>query len=380
MKNCLSALYSACFLLFPLAIYSQQWDLRGQLTSSTNLHNDPIDGITEIDQRVGYIPTLSIYPDHKFLNNIDFEAAFNLQANFEGLFGADEGNNYHDRDIHRLWARYSTENIELRYGIQKIAFGPGLILRPLRWFDSLDEKDPTGQTEGVTAVRIKYFGGKGITYWGWLIHPEDRDISSRGGRIEIPIAGLGDLGASYHHRPAYLNGITPKRSGNWFGFPNAGEDRYGIDIRTDAIIGLWAEGVISNSFSHNILYKSKSRVYMAGGDYTFPVGNGLYFLTEQMIYNFEYIFIGEELEGKISTVMLTYPLGMLDQLYYIAEYDWEDKLSLNFLRFSRTYDNYSFNIMAIANQVKDRHIGIGGRIESSIKQQKTMQFMIIYNH
>jgi len=229
-------------------------------------------------------------------------------------------------------------------------------------------------------VRIKYFGGYGITYMGWMIHPEDRDISSRGGRIEISIIGLAEMGASYHHRPAYLDSIAPKRSGNFFGFPNAGEDRYAIDIRTDAIIGLWAEGVFSNSFGHNISYKSKSRVYMAGGDYTFPIGNGLYFLTEQMIYNFEYIFIGEELEGKISTVMLTYPLGMLDQLYYIAEYDWEDKLSLNFLRFSRTYDNYSFNIMAIANQVKDRHIGIGGRIESSIKQQKTMQFMIIYNH
>ena len=380
MKKYLSALYSAIFLLFPLVVYSQQWDLRGQLTSSTNLYNDLTANNIRIDQRVGYIPTLSIYPEHKYLSKFDFEAAFNLQANFERLFGAEEGNNYHDRGIHRLWARYSTESIELRYGIQKIAFGPGLILRPLRWFDSLDEKDPTGQTDGVTAVRIKYFGGYGITYMGWMIHPENSEISSRGGRVEIPIIGLAEMGASYHHRPAYLNGIAPKRSGNLFGFPNAGEDKYGIDIRTDAIIGLWAEGVISNSFDDNFLSKSISRIYMAGGDYTFPIGSGLYFMTEYLIHYLDLNFIEDTSKRELSSVMLTYPLGMLDQLYYIAEYNWEDKLSLNFLRFSRTYDNYSFNIMAIANQVKVRYIGIDGRIESNIKQQKTIQFMIIYNH
>ena len=144
MKRFLLALYTMGFLFFPSIIYSQQWDIRGQLTSSTNLHNDPIVGNTEIDQRVGYIPTFSIYPKHKLLNNLDFEAAFNLQANFDGLFGTEESNNYERHEIHRLWGRYSSDNIELRYGIQKIAFGPGLILRPLRWFDSLDPKDPTG--------------------------------------------------------------------------------------------------------------------------------------------------------------------------------------------------------------------------------------------
>ena len=226
MKGRLLALYSTCLLLFPSIIYSQKWDIRGQFTSSINLHNGPLIKNTEVDQRVGYIPTLSIYPKYKYLSRLDFEVAFEFQTVFDGFFVTGENGIDDNSDIHRIWGRYSSDNIELRYGIQKIAFGPGVILRPLRWFDSLDRKDPTGQTDGVTAVRLKYFDGHGITYLGWFIHPENREIASRGGRIEFPILGLGDLGASYHHGPAYINGRTPKRSGIPFGFPNAGEDRY----------------------------------------------------------------------------------------------------------------------------------------------------------
>jgi len=80
-------LYSMGLFLFPSIIYSQQWDIRGQLTSTTNLYNDPITTHTEIDQRVGYIPTLSIYPEYKYLSRIDFEVAFSLQANFDGFLG-----------------------------------------------------------------------------------------------------------------------------------------------------------------------------------------------------------------------------------------------------------------------------------------------------
>ena len=380
MKNCFSALYSAIFLLFPLVIYSQQWDLRGQLTSSTNLHNDPIDGITEIDQRVGYIPTLSIYPEHKFLNNLDFEAAFNLQANFEGLFGADEGNNYHDRDIHRLWARYSTENIELRYGIQKIAFGPGLILRPLRWFDSLDEKDPTGQTEGVTAVRLKYFGGKGITYWGWMIHPEDRDISSRGGRIEIPIVGLGDLGASYHHRPAYLLNKIPPRSGIPLVYVTSSEDRYSLDFRADVVVGLWSEVLMSKSSQDKFGAPFDRNMYMIGGDYTFPIGNGVYFLAEHMINQIKPKAVLNDVQTEFSAIMVNYPLGVFDNITLITEYDWKGERRFNFIKYSRIYDNFDFNLILGFNPERDYFSKEELELSGFTLFGNNIQLIIIYNH
>ena len=380
MKNCFSAFYSAIFLLFPLVIYSQQWDLRGQLTSSTNLYNDLTANNTRIDQRVGYIPTLSIYPDHKFLNNLDFEAAFNLQANFEGLFGADEGNNYHDRDIHRLWARYSTENIELRYGIQKIAFGPGLILRPLRWFDSLDEKDPTGQTEGVTAVRIKYFGGYGITYMGWLIHPENSEISSRGGRIEIPIIGLAEMGASYHHRQAYSLNKIPPRSGIPLVYVTSSEDRYSLDFRADVVIGLWSEVLMSKSSQDRFGAPFDRNIYMVGGDYTFPLGNGIYFLVEHMIDQLKPKVLLKDVQTEFSAIMVNYPIGVFDNITLIAEYDWDGDRRFNFIKYSRVYDNYDFNLIFAFNPEKDEFSKEELELSSFTQLGNSVELLIIYNH
>ena len=380
MRRLLLALYTASLLFFPSIIYSQQWDLRGQFTSSTNLHNVLLAGNTRIDQRVGYISTLSIYPKYKYLSRIDFEVAFNLQANFDGFF--DRGGNVigNNKDIYRLWGRYSSDNIELRYGIQKIAFGPGLILRPLRWFDSLDEKDPTGQTDGVTAVRLKYFGGHGITYWGWLIHPEDSEIASRGGRIEFPIFDLGDIGVSYYHRQAYITGGTPKRSGILFGFPNAGEDRFGFDIRADVVIGLWAEGVVSNSFDDDLLFESKSRLYMAGGDYTFPIGNGIYFLAEHMIGKVKPKALLEDIQTEFSAIMVNYPIGVFDNITLITEYDWEGERRFNFVKYSRIYDNFDFNFIIGFNPERDEFSK--GELELSGFTQlgNNIQLIIIYNH
>ena len=380
MKRLLLAFYSMGLLFFPSIIYSQRWDIRGQLTSSINLFKDPIAMNTEIDQRVGYIPTLSIYPEHKYFSRIDFEAAFNLQTNFDGFFGTGENGIDNNNDIHRLWGRYSSNKIELRYGIQKIAFGPGLILRPLRWFDSLDPKDPTGQTNGVTAVRLKYFGGLGITYWGWFIHPEDSEISSRGGRIEFPILGLGDLGATYHHRSAYINGLTPKRSGISFGFPNAGEDRYGLDIRADVVIGLWAERVISNSFDGNLLFESKSRIYMIGGDYTFPIGNGIYFLAEYMKGKVKPKAFFRNVETEISAIMVTYPIGVLDNIMLIFEYDWESERRFNFVKYSRIYDNFDFNLIIAFNPERDEFSDEELELSGFTQFGNNIQLIIIYNH
>ena len=146
------------------------------------------------------------------------------------------------------------------------------------------------------------------------------------------------------------------------------------------MIGLWAEGVVSNSFDDDLLFESKSRLYMAGGDYTFPIGNGLYFMAEHMAVNLELNYTKEKSKREFTAAMLTYSLGMLEQLYFISEYDWKKELSLNFLRYSRTYDNYSFNVLLIANQVKIRSIGKEGTIESVTKIQKSVQLIIIYNH
>jgi len=380
MRRLLLALYTASLLLFPSIINSQQWDLRGQFTSSTNLHNLLTARNTEIDQRVGYIPTLSIYPKYKFLNNVDFETAFNLQTNFDGLFGTGENRIDNNNDIHRLWGRYSTEKVELRYGIQKIAFGPGLILRPLRWFDSLDPKDPTGQTDGVTAARLKYFGRYGITYWGWLIHPEDGEIASRGGRIEFPILGLGDLGTSYHHRPAYSLNKIPPRSGISLVYVTSAEDRYSLDFRADVVVGLWSEILKSKSSQDKFGAPFDRNIYMVGGDYTFPIGNGLYFLAEHMIDEVKPKAFLKDIQTEFSAIMVNYPIGVFDNFTLITEYDWEGERRFNFVNYSRIYDNIDFNLIIAFNPERDEFSKEELLLSGFTQFGNNIQLIIIYNH
>jgi len=182
---------------------AQEFEIIGQLAVNINALNDPADGHSNIDQTIGYIPTLSYYPKNNWAKGFDFELAYNSQSQFDGFLGTGDMSSNTNVDLHRLWGRYSSDRIELRYGLQKIAFGPGLILRPLMWFDTIDQKDPTGQTEAVTAVRLRYFGNYEIIYWGWVIHPENADLRAPGGRVEFPIRKLGNFGVSYHHRPKY---------------------------------------------------------------------------------------------------------------------------------------------------------------------------------
>lgn len=380
MKRLLLSFYSMGLLFFPSIIYSQQWDIRGQLTSSINLFKDHIAMNTEIDQRVGYIPTLSIYPEHKYFRRIDFEAAFNLQTKFNGFLGTGKNGIDNNNDIHRLWGRYSSNKIELRYGIQKIAFGPGLILRSLRWFDSLDPKDPTGQTNGVTAVRLKYFDGHGITYWGWWVHPENSKISARGGRIEFPILGLGDLGASYHHRSAYPDNKIPSRSGIPLVHPTSMEDRYSLDFRADVVVGLWSEILISKSSQDKFVIPFDRKMFMVGGDYTFPIGNGLYFLVEHMIDQVIPKAFLDDMQKEFSAIMVTYPIGVIDNITLITEYDWDGERRFNFVKYSRIYDNFDFNLIIAFNPERDKFSNEELEFSGFTQFGNNIQLTIIFNH
>jgi len=51
---------------------------------------------------------------------------------------------------YRLWMRFSTDQLEVRLGLQKLSFGSGMMLRPLMWFDRLDARDPLQLTDGVS--------------------------------------------------------------------------------------------------------------------------------------------------------------------------------------------------------------------------------------
>jgi len=144
---------------------------------------------------MGYIPTLSLFKELSNNQLVDMEWAYRFNRTYSGdsLFNNNESH-------HRYWVRYSSEKLEARLGLQKIVFGPSFVLRSLSWFDTIDLKDPTGQTDGVEAFRLRWFPSNSLSIWSWSIL-NDQDSLSFGGRAEVSI-NMGDLGFTYHQDPS----------------------------------------------------------------------------------------------------------------------------------------------------------------------------------
>ncbi|MEE4285568.1 MAG: hypothetical protein V2I31_05450, partial [Mariniphaga sp.] len=109
---------------------------KGQLSAWQNINP----GIAYPSNTGGrYIPqfNFNINPEGESL--IDFEASANIYGSMAlDPFDASE----FDGKIkpYRIWARYSTHQLELRAGLQKINFGSASLLRPLMWFDQVDPR------------------------------------------------------------------------------------------------------------------------------------------------------------------------------------------------------------------------------------------------
>ena len=93
-----------------------------------------------------YIPELNYSIDLTHGRLIDFDFSANLFAN-AGIHLSDSVHSEAKVKPYRVWARYSTEQLEIRAGLQKINFGSASILRPLMWFDQIDPRDPLQLTD-----------------------------------------------------------------------------------------------------------------------------------------------------------------------------------------------------------------------------------------
>ena len=120
---------------------------------------------------------------------------------------------------YRGWLRLSTPRFEARVGLQKLSFGPATLFRPLMWFDSLDPRDPLQITNGVYGLLLRYYSTGNANVWAWSLYgnkdrrgfdlaPPDNKSPEFGGRLEVPLF-KGEIGATYHHRKAAIDGLTP---------------------------------------------------------------------------------------------------------------------------------------------------------------------------
>ena len=253
-------------------------------------------------------------------------------------------------DFQRYWIRYSSKKLEVRLGLQKIVFGPSQVLRSLSWFDTIDLKDPTGQTDGVEAFRLRWYPSNTLSVWSWTIN-NDQDTLSYGGRAELS-TNRGEWGLTYHRN-------TPPHQ------------RVAFDYRYDGFIGFWNESamIMSN--------ESETRMVTVGADYTLPIANGILVMMESMHV---YSEANDSTSSQTLTVLMaSLPVGMVHQVMYITQIGWTEKQTYQYLRWTSTHDHYSLNFILSISPKRDKCLSID--MPNTLAGFGTgLQFVFIYNH
>jgi hypothetical protein len=122
------------------------------------------------------------------------------------------------------------------------------------------------------------------------------------------------------------------------------EIRVGLDHRIDTFMGLWLEGSGSSYQDVPVWIPRYSVSATLGGDYTLGIGNGIAFVLENMI-----LASGAQPgtlhnETTVSSLMSSYPLGLLDIITLLGSWNWMDESGSLNLMFRRAYDYLSIDL------------------------------------
>ncbi len=351
-------------------IIAQIHDVKGQMWGSLLRGDDPPIGRSNYEQSWGYIPTVSYKKDLTNNNFIDLEWAHKFGKIYAGDYSIGNLDS-----PYRLWFRYSSDRIEARLGLQKISFGPAVILRSLSWFDTIDIKDPTGQTDAVEAFRLRIFPSNSIGLWLWSIN-NAQDTLSFGGRTELSI-NAGELGFTYHRDQSAL----PQNIGQSPLYISSAHQRIAFDYRYDGYVGFWIETAGILSKSQNNVDPNRFTLFTAGVDYTIPIGPGVLVMVENMnIREFSTVTDSSKTHNY-TAFMASLPVNMLVQLMFISQVDWDNNSVYNFLRCGITYDRFSVNlILSSSPKRSDYDIAEEYLPKTASGFGIGAQIMLVYNH
>jgi hypothetical protein len=329
-----------------------------------------------------YIPQLNYDLQLEKDNHIDFEASFNINGSAEFHPFDSLGTNWQLKP-YRLWARYSSQQFEVRIGLQKINFGSASLLRPLMWFDQVDPRDPLRLTDGVWGILGRYYFLNNANIWLWVLYGNknpkgwefvgtNRHFPEAGGRVQIPVPA-GEAALSYHYRIAdtrNLGGIVPQ-------FSEVRENRIGFDIKLDLVAGLWFEGTWVTKNKKLGIYTNQE-IFNTGIDYTFGIGNGLYVVYEQLIATNDEKAFNFKNSTSFSLLSLSYPAGLFDNISGIVYYDWKNSSAYNFLNWQKQFRNITLYIIGYWNP-EDYNIPAQGS-DHNLYAGKGIQIMLVLNH
>ena len=350
--------------------FAQSFSLKGQFWGSVIHGDDPPAGRSSFETTLGYIPMLSLARNLSDDRFVDLEWGYRMGKVYAGDYAISS-----IEEPYRLWLRYSSDQIEARLGLQKIAFGPAMVLRSLAWFDTIDPKDPTGQTDAVKAFRLRLFPTSSLALWLWSIN-NDQDTLSYGGRAELSTS-IGEWGLTYHQDPTELG----QSVGQFPIFISGPHQRVAVDYRFDGYFGFWFEGAGIFADSKQDVELNRFTLFTLGADYTIPIGSGLLIMAETMKINGSSTAVDSSSEQTYTALMASLPINMLHNLMFIAQIDWDNSYIYNYLRWGITYDHFSLNFIFSISPRRDDYNMAKEYLPKTVAGFGTgLQFMLIYNH
>ncbi len=291
--------------------------------------------------------------------SLNLEASARLMAN--GKYWYKDSGDWEPRIApYRLFLRYGKGSYEIRAGLQQINFGSAVILRPLRWFDRIDPRDPLETTEGVYGLLGRgYFANNSIWGWGLIGNSKPKGLETTptprwqpegGGRLELALP-KGEVGLSFHHRSTEIaDSLLPV---------DIPENKSGRDGRWDIGVGIWFEGLLVHTG------KNWQEQVMGGIDYTFGIGSGLTFLNEVMATRVD---TGWYYNSALS---LNYPLTFNDNLTVITFFDWQKRNPYIYFGWQHLWDNWRLVLSAFWGF---------SETEKPVLPGKALELRIIFNH
>ena len=370
----------AAFITFISTFCSAE--LQGQLSTIGDMRKTESGGVSQIGLR--YIPTWSLvvpWPTAIF----DTEISFDINSSFKRQHNNGSSNNF-KFNIYRFWIRRSTDNLEMRFGLQKITFGTARLFRPLMWFDKLDPRDPLQISEGVWAIRVRrdFSNNVNTSVWGllwnnepkgWELIPTKKNNIELGGRFQVPI-WRGEIGFSTHSRiigrnavPSYLNIATMSKA--------TPEVKAALDGFFDIGVGLWFESSVVHA-DYGADFPNWQSMLTIGTDYTLAIGNGVTVTGEHFMYNVDDKLFSMDTAIHMTGLMAMYPISLFNQISSILFYNWDAELAYFFISFQRIYDDWTINLNTFFSSKSDESFSLNQSLSDF--SSRGIQLMLIFNH
>ena len=328
-----------------------------------------------------YLPELNYGYTFENKSLLDFEASANINGSV--LFRPfDRAETDGAIKAYRVWARYSGQQYELRLGLQKINFGPAMMLRSLQWFDEIDARDPLKFTTGVYGALARYYFLNNATIWIWGLYGNEnprgfeslknkKEKPEFGGRLQLPVP-KGEVALTYHHRSA-----SSEDAAGMPLFEKIPENRYALDGKWDIGVGAWFEAVHINK-TKDVGVLSNQSFLTLGVDYTFAIGNGLNVTLENMTSTLNQKAFAFENNSNVTATSITYPLGLFNNISTMVYYSWKTEDFSLFVNYEHQFQKFRGYIMAYYNPKSQQRMG-------SISYENSfsgpgIRFMLVYNH